>query len=72
MPSQMPSQMLQHAGRKAPGVQQLASAQAHPGLQQLAGLDGCRGGGRGGGGGEGQEGSSSGDDWFTGDENNAE
>eukprot|EP00983_Pelagomonas_calceolata_P120778 1160737-Pelagomonas_calceolata.AAC.5 len=45
----MPSQMLQHAGRKAPGVavQQLAPAQAHPG--PAAGLDGCRGGGGGDG-----------------------
>eukprot|EP00983_Pelagomonas_calceolata_P015254 484263-Pelagomonas_calceolata.AAC.1 len=49
----MPSQMLQHAGRKLPGVavQQLAPAQVHPGPTAAgAGLEGCRGGGGGAGG----------------------
>eukprot|EP00983_Pelagomonas_calceolata_P127202 1161379-Pelagomonas_calceolata.AAC.9 len=52
----MQSQMLQHAGRKAPGVavQQLAPAQKYPGPAAAgAGLDGCRGGGEGGGDGAG-------------------
>jgi len=68
----MPSQMLQHAGRKAPGVavQQLAPAPAHPGPAAAgAGLDGCRGGG---GGGDGAGGVQQWEDWFTGNENNAE
>eukprot|EP00200_Dunaliella_tertiolecta_P013542 CAMPEP_0202394068 /NCGR_PEP_ID=MMETSP1127-20130417/93235_1 /ASSEMBLY_ACC=CAM_ASM_000462 /TAXON_ID=3047 /ORGANISM="Dunaliella tertiolecta, Strain CCMP1320" /LENGTH=72 /DNA_ID=CAMNT_0048996673 /DNA_START=298 /DNA_END=516 /DNA_ORIENTATION=+ len=70
-----PSQMLQHAGRKAPGVavQQLAPAQAHPGpaaAGEGSALDG--GEGRGGGGGDGAGGVQQWEDWFTGNENNAE
>eukprot|EP00983_Pelagomonas_calceolata_P053330 1143251-Pelagomonas_calceolata.AAC.2 len=57
MPSQMPSQMLQHAGRKAPGVAVylLSPAQEHPvPFAAGAGLYGCRGEGGGGGGGGGE------------------